>query len=110
MRSGHEEVIFYSIFILFIVFLGSMGFNQVVFGGDSGATELKDPPEFGEGTCEISGWDAVVDAVKCAVDNASYYFSIVTTGSNYKWLNYIILIPISIGLVYVIIKELIRGS
>lgn len=98
--SHLKFLVAYMVFFLFI--------SQMVVWG---ATDIftQEFVEITPPSCEIDGWDAVVDAVGCVFDNMGIFFSLMTISSEYTLLGTLLLTPLILGLVFVILS-LIRGN
>jgi len=86
-------------FIIVVGMLGSLLGMTLISGSVSKIT----PP-----TCDISGADALIDAIICFGKMIGYFFNLMTVSSEFFILGTILLI-LSIGLGYVVIR-LLRGG
>jgi len=93
-------ILVYSCFVFMLIYL----INQsAVSGIDIGINQTLQPP-----TCDISGWDALVDAVMCVFVNLSFFFSLMSISTGYTLLGTLIFTPLLATLLWVILK-MVRG-
>lgn len=98
----HRLILFLTSFVFFIIFLHTIGLNQGIIS-EGKPKKLAESP-LGKDVCQIGGWDAIIDLGKCAVENVKYYTNLLFISSEYPILNYLIFIPFSITLVYILLK------
>jgi len=92
-----------------VVFFSFMVFMSVEYAGDqTSIVSGLDPAEFEAPTCEISGWDAIIDAVVCAVDYTGSFISLMSISSEWLLFNSVIIFAVIVGLIWAVV-ELIRG-
>lgn len=85
-----------------------MGFSEGVIT-EGKPNQMTESP-FEKEVCELGGWTDIIGAVQCAVENVKYFTTLLFVSSKYKMLNYIIFIPFSITLIYIIVKVLRGGG
>lgn len=99
-------ILFVSSFIFFLMFLSTIGLTGII-SSESPENLVQSPLE--KDVCVISGWDAPIDAISCAVENVKYFSNLIFVSTDYPMLNYLIFLPVSVTVVYVVVK-LIRGG
>lgn len=110
MRKGQSGDLYLLIFTAsFVSFLGF-----VVASGGVGVLTEGEVEGIGENpldtdVCDIGGFDALVDAATCAIDTAGYFTNFLFIESKFAIVNQLLLIPISVGIIYIIVK-IIRGN
>lgn len=94
-------ILHYAIFVFFVITVGSLAGRTIVTMEEMGKVT---PP-----VCEIAGWDALIDAVMCAVNGVTFFFTLMTISTEYVYLGAIIFTPLLLTLLWSILK-LIRGG
>jgi len=100
MEGDTKFIFMYACFVFMLVYLVN---QSAVSGIMIGINQTVTPP-----TCDVSGWDALVDAVICVFNNLSFFFSLMSISTSYAILGTLIFTPLLITLVWVILK-MIRG-
>jgi len=99
-ESSHLKfLVAYGVFFLFMSQMTAWGAETIV---SSDFVDVSAP------TCEIEGWDAVIDAIGCIFSNLGVFLGMMTVSSEFAVIGTVLLIPLLIGMIYVIL-DLIRG-
>lgn len=93
---------------MFLSLVATMGGADVLSADVS--SELSTPPMEQSGACDISGWDAVVDAVVCAGENIWYLTTLIGLKVGNKYVKYLLIVPFTVVISYIIVSVLRGGS
>jgi len=91
----------YLVFMMVLMFMINQGAPNIV---SANFEEKITPPKW-----DISGFDALVDALKCVVENLGMFFKLMSISTTIKAVGMILLTPFLVVLAYIIIS-LIRGN
>lgn len=103
-----QLILFVTTLTFFLVAMGNLGFQEDVLKSGVPEQPTKSPLE--KEICVLDGWDAPIEAIRCAVANINYLMSLVFIETTNMLINHIIFIPISITFVYVVIVVIRGGS
>jgi hypothetical protein len=95
-------ILTYTMFIFLIAQLSPL----MIIGGEGITTPSGE--DIVVPTCDIEGWDAIIDAIVCVFGNLAFFFSLATVSSEFAFFQTIILAPMIVTLIWIILK-MIRG-
>lgn len=99
--EDNKVILFFTVFVMFLAFVATMSDFYII--GSSVPDEPEDSPV---ADCNVDGWDALIDAAGCLWDNIGFITQFVGISGESKWANYLIFIPFSVLLGYVVFKQL----
>ena len=94
---------FILVYTMFIFLMAQLSPLMVIGGIDTPSGDEIVVP-----SCEIEGWDAIIDAVVCVFTNLAFFFSLATVSSEFAFFQTLIIAPFVVTLIYIILK-MIRG-
>lgn len=97
--SEWKFILGYLVFLTYMIAIVSLGGPQLVSWENPSVT----PP-----ICDIGGWDAVIDVIKCTWTNLRFFFSMITASPTVRITSAIL--GILTGTMLYIILRMLRGG